>query len=92
MPRESDATPVRSSALGHSGEMRLTFRGESIRLFLHQDVAAPNHYTDIILEYLESCQFHGGSVGDVGSGTGIISIVACRFLGASSLLDRPMAG
>jgi methylase of polypeptide subunit release factors len=85
MPRQHDAAPVRSSALGHTGEMSLTFRRASINLLLYQDVAAPNHYTNIILEYLESCQIHGVSIGDLGSGTGIISIVASRFLGASKV-------
>lgn len=76
---------VHSSALGHSGEMTLSFRGENLSLLLDPNVAIPNYYTSIILEYLETYEFAGHTIADVGSGTGVISIVANLFLGSKEV-------
>src|SRR5260221_1461486 len=76
---------IQSSALGHSGETTLIFRGEQLSLLLSPDVAAPNYYTDLIIEFLAGYDRTGMSVADLGCGTGILSIIASRFLNASSV-------
>jgi methylase of polypeptide subunit release factors len=74
---------TQSTALGQSGEKQLTFLGQQYSLQLRPDVAAPNYYTDLVLTGLSRVRAKGLAVGDLGSGTGIVAVIARQYLAAS---------
>lgn len=74
-----------SSALGLSGEARIMYSGMEMYLKLCPRVASPNYYTHFLVDNLAKLELGGKVVLDVGSGTGIISILALTVLGASSV-------
>lgn len=74
-----------SSALGRSGSTAIKFRNEVVTLQLAANVAAPNCYTQLIVDHLQGKDFSRQRIVDVGSGSGIVAVLASRFLNASAV-------
>ena len=55
-------------------------------LQMHRTVAAPNHYTQILIDHLEKSDFSGKSVLDVGCGSGVLAIIAAKYLHATAVV------
>jgi methylase of polypeptide subunit release factors len=79
------AQHLRPSTFGHNKNISLRFRQHDFSLRLSPSVAAPNQYTSILLRYLEGREFCGKSVLDVGCGSGPISVVSAKYLGAQTV-------
>lgn len=65
-----------STALGRDDTMAVEFDGRQICIDCKPGVAAPNYYTDAVLDALATWQQAPGAVLDVGTGTGVLAIAA----------------
>lgn len=69
-----DETP--STTLGYEEPVVVSFGAHQLRIDREPGVAAPNYYTDTVLEVLAIWPEVPAAVLDVGSGTGILAIAA----------------
>jgi methylase of polypeptide subunit release factors len=76
---------MESSALGSTGERLYVFRETVLTLRLAPSVSSPNYYTDLVVDNLEGLDVEGRTILDLGCGTGLITILLSRVLGAEQV-------